>query len=82
MAGSLLHSIGLPELITASLIDYEELAVSLANDRAKLSSIKAHLAANKASSSVFDTPRFVRNLENLMDQVAITHSARRDNPAQ
>ena len=71
MAGSLLHSIGLPELITTSLNDYEELAVSLANDRARLGSIKTRLAANKASSSVFDTPRFVKNLEELLSRVAV-----------
>jgi predicted O-linked N-acetylglucosamine transferase (SPINDLY family) len=71
MAGSLLHSIGLPELITTSLNDYEELAVSLANDRARLSSLKYCLATNKASSSVFDTPRFVRNLEQVFSEIAI-----------
>ena len=71
MAGSLLHSIGLPELITTSLSGYEDLAVSLANDREKLGSIKTHLAANKASSSVFDTPRFVKNLEDVLYRVAV-----------
>jgi predicted O-linked N-acetylglucosamine transferase (SPINDLY family) len=71
MAGSLLLSIGLPELITTSLSDYENLAVRLANDQAMLSSIKTRLATNKASSSVFDTPRFVKNLEDLLSRVAV-----------
>ena len=71
MAGSLLLSIGLPELITTSLSDYENLAVRLANDQAMLSAIKTRLATNKASSSVFDTPRFVKNLEDLLSRVAV-----------
>jgi predicted O-linked N-acetylglucosamine transferase (SPINDLY family) len=71
MAGSLLLSIGLPELITTSLSDYENLAVRLANDQAMLSAIKSRLATNKASSSVFDTPRFVKNLEDLLSRVAV-----------
>jgi predicted O-linked N-acetylglucosamine transferase (SPINDLY family) len=70
MAGSLLLSIGLPELITSTLSDYEDLAVSLANDPARLSSIRTRLATNKAASSVFDTPRFVKNLEDILHQIA------------
>jgi predicted O-linked N-acetylglucosamine transferase (SPINDLY family) len=70
MAGSLLLSIGLPELITSTLSDYEDLAASLANDPARLSSIRTRLATNKAASSVFDTPRFVKNLEDILHQIA------------
>lgn len=71
MAGSLLQSLGLTELITTSISEYEDLAVSLANNRDKLSSIKNQLFANKASSTAFDTPRFVRDLEGLLEQVAV-----------
>ncbi len=71
MTGSFLNVIGLPELITTSLDGYEELAVSLASDPEKLRDIRARLAENKNTHSLFDTPKFVRNLEALMAQVAM-----------
>jgi predicted O-linked N-acetylglucosamine transferase (SPINDLY family) len=70
MAGSLLRSIGLPELVTTSLADYEDLAVRLANTPDLLLEYKQRLNANKLSSPVFDTPRFVRDLEDVLFAVA------------
>ncbi|MFY8044065.1 MAG: acetylglucosamine transferase, partial [Rhodoferax sp.] len=69
MAGALLTSAGLPELITYNLKDYEEKAVALANDRVDLERIKKHLAKQKAEGVLFDTPRFVKNLELQLKQL-------------
>ena len=63
MAGSLLHAVGLPELVTDSLGDYEELAVQLARDAKRLRETKAKLERNRLSMPLFDTGRFTRNLE-------------------
>jgi predicted O-linked N-acetylglucosamine transferase (SPINDLY family) len=63
MAGSLLRAVGLPELATESLQDYEGLALELANDRAMLADIQARLSANRDSSPLFDTARFCRHIE-------------------
>jgi len=63
VAGSLLHAIGLPELITHSLEDYEELAVRLATSPAVLKDLKDRLRANKETYPLFDTAGFCRNLE-------------------
>jgi protein O-GlcNAc transferase len=63
MAGSLLKAVGLPELATQSLQDYEGLALRLASDRAMLADIKARLSANRNSSPLFDTARFCRHIE-------------------
>jgi protein O-GlcNAc transferase len=63
MAGSLLRAVGLPELATASLQDYEGLGLKLASDRAMLADIKARLSANRDSSPLFDTARFCRHIE-------------------
>jgi predicted O-linked N-acetylglucosamine transferase (SPINDLY family) len=63
VAGSLLKAVGLPELITNSLQDYEALALKLAREPAGLASIKAKLAANRATMPLFDTARFVRHIE-------------------
>lgn len=71
MGGSLLNAIGLPELVTTSLADYEELAVALAADPQRYREIKARLLANKNSYPIFDTPRFVRNLEAVFERTAL-----------
>ena len=63
VAASLLHAAGLPEMVTASLVDYEALALALARDPARLSAIKAKLNANRDSCALFDTARMTRSLE-------------------
>jgi predicted O-linked N-acetylglucosamine transferase (SPINDLY family) len=63
MAGSLLHAIGLPELATHSLEDYEALALTLARNAEALASIKARLMENRDLYPLFDTDRFRRHLE-------------------
>lgn len=69
MAGSLLSAVGLPELVTHSLQDYEALAVALGNDRPRMAALRARLAANRDTSPLFDTPRFVRDYEDLLASV-------------
>lgn len=63
VAGSLLHSLGLPELITYSLGEYENRAFELAHDRQVLASLRQRLQANRLSSSVFDIQRAARGIE-------------------
>src|SRR6516225_5049738 len=63
VAASLLKAIGLPELITTSLEDYEALALEIARDPSLLASIKAKLAGNREISPLFDTARFTRHIE-------------------
>ena len=63
VGASVLKAIELPELITHSLGEYEQLAVALAQDPERLKQLKARLAHNKDTTALFDTPRFVRNLE-------------------
>ena len=63
VAGSLLHTIGLPELITHSLDDYQRRAVELALDANQRQALRAKLAQNKQHSPLFDTRQFCRHLE-------------------
>jgi predicted O-linked N-acetylglucosamine transferase (SPINDLY family) len=63
MAGSLLRAVGLPELMTHCLDDYEALALRLATTPALLMDIRSRLAENRASAPLFDTDRFRRHLE-------------------
>jgi predicted O-linked N-acetylglucosamine transferase (SPINDLY family) len=63
MAGSLLSSVGINELITYTLKDYEGLAIYLANNPNELSLIKNKLIQNKKEFPLFNTELFAKNLE-------------------
>jgi predicted O-linked N-acetylglucosamine transferase (SPINDLY family) len=63
VAASLLHAVGLPELVTHSLEEYEQLALSLARDPQRLAALKAKLAKNRDTAPLFDTALFARHLE-------------------
>ncbi|HMI95158.1 MAG TPA: tetratricopeptide repeat protein, partial [Micropepsaceae bacterium] len=63
VAASLLHALGLPELVVQSLADYEAKALSLATDAAALADLKTKLARQREIAPLFDTVRFTRNLE-------------------
>ncbi len=63
MAGALLTAAKMESLITYNLKDYEEKAVALANDPVEMARLRAHLQAVRSEGVLFDTSRFVRNLE-------------------
>ena len=63
VAGSLLHAIGLPELVTESMDQYERLALRLAREPAHLDSLRQRLRQNRSTAMLFDTERFTRGLE-------------------
>jgi predicted O-linked N-acetylglucosamine transferase (SPINDLY family) len=63
VAASLLHAVGLPELVTSSLVDYEALALKLASERDFLAAVKARLAAQRESCPLFDVDRIRRHVE-------------------
>jgi predicted O-linked N-acetylglucosamine transferase (SPINDLY family) len=63
IAASLLTAIGVPELITSTQPQYEQLAIELASSPARLAEIRTRIQENRLTSPLFDTPRFARNLE-------------------
>ena len=63
VAASLLDAVGLPELITYSAEQYEELALQLAEDAHRLAEIRSRLVRNRATSPLFDTERFRLHIE-------------------
>jgi predicted O-linked N-acetylglucosamine transferase (SPINDLY family) len=77
VAGSLLWAIGLPELVTASLEEYETLALRLARDGDLLAGLRARLARNKWTHPLFDTERFAHNIEAAYRQMWETWRAGR-----
>jgi len=65
VAGSLLHTLGLPELIAPDWESYEELVVRLVGDPPAVAALKRKLADNSVTSPLFDTASFTRNLEEV-----------------
>jgi protein O-GlcNAc transferase len=63
VAGSLLLSVGLPELICRSLTEYEKLALALARDPERLRGVRQKLQMTRLGAALFDTRRFARHLE-------------------
>jgi predicted O-linked N-acetylglucosamine transferase (SPINDLY family) len=63
VAASLLETLGLPELVTQSLEDYEALALALARDPARLGNLRARLQEARLTSPLFATGRFAGALE-------------------
>lgn len=67
VAGSLLHAIGLGELIASDLDGYFDLAHELATTPAKHAEIKAKLATNRLTTPLFDIESYTRDLEALFE---------------
>jgi predicted O-linked N-acetylglucosamine transferase (SPINDLY family) len=63
VAASLLDAVGLPELVTGNMAEYEKLAIRLAKDAQALGALRQKLAANRLATPLFDTDLFRRNLE-------------------
>jgi predicted O-linked N-acetylglucosamine transferase (SPINDLY family) len=71
MAGSLLGAIGLPELVATNHDEYVQKAIHYATHPEELAALRARLVAAKdARRGYFDTPRFVRHLEDGFRQIA------------
>ena len=73
VAASLLQTVGLPELITHSLEEYEQLAVRLATQPELLAALRAKLADLRLRTPLFDTERFARHLERAFEMMWERH---------
>jgi len=63
VAGSLLGAVGLAELVTQNLRDYETLALKLARAPALLAQVRGRLERNRSTAALFDAERFRRHIE-------------------
>jgi predicted O-linked N-acetylglucosamine transferase (SPINDLY family) len=73
VAGSLLTAIGMPELITASPVEYEALALRLARSPRELQLLRDKLRGRRSSAMLFDTPRFARSLEKAYESMWLNY---------
>lgn len=76
MAGSLLTAVGLPDLVTFTLADYEKLAVQLGNNPLRVASYKRYLNEQGRQSKLFDVPQLVRDIEHEFERLALEYRAR------
>jgi predicted O-linked N-acetylglucosamine transferase (SPINDLY family) len=70
VAASLLHAVGLPELVADSVDDYVTRAIALAGDAGERSRLRAHLEGAGRASPLFDTQATARALEAAYEAMA------------
>ena len=66
VAASLLHGVGLPELVCSSTADYERLVLELAADAPRRDTLRAHLVAARDTAPLFDSDGYARDFGNLL----------------
>jgi len=65
VAASLLHQVGLDELVCDSAAGYVEQVLALAADAPRRAALRTHLAAQRSTSPLFDGVAFARDIEAL-----------------
>ncbi len=70
MGGSLLTALGMPDLVTETLGDYEREAIALARDPERMRALRERLARARATSALFDMPAFAASLETAYARMA------------
>lgn len=73
VAGSLLHAVGLSELVVEEGGDYFDLAFALAMDAERLGKLRTKLAGNRASAPLFDVAAYTLALESLFGKMWERH---------
>ncbi|MGP8260357.1 MAG: tetratricopeptide repeat protein [Acidobacteriaceae bacterium] len=63
VGASLLRAMDLPELVTESEAEFEQLAVELAHDAQRCQTLRMRLQQNRMTAPLFDTQSFTRHLE-------------------
>lgn len=69
IAANLLNALGLPELVTTTKEEYEDLAVELATDHKRLAELKQKLAKNLITSPLFDVKLTTRYIESAYTEM-------------
>ena len=69
VGSSLLSAIGLPELITHTLAEYEALAITLATQPDKLNLLKDKLSSHRLTTPLFDSALFTKHIESAYEKM-------------
>jgi len=73
VAGSLLHAVGLPELVAGDDEAYFSMALALATQPGLLDACKAKLRRNRMTAPLFDVPAYTMALEHLYETMWERH---------
>lgn len=73
VAASLLHAVGLPELIASSPEEYEKLALELARNKERLAGLRKHLEEGRMRFPLFDSVATTRAIEAAYLHAAARH---------
>ncbi len=76
MAGSLLTAVGLPDLITESLAEYEQRAIQLGREPQRVLSYRRYLAEHGRQSRLFDIPALVGHMDDAFERLALAERTR------
>lgn len=74
VAGSILNTAGLPELIAHDPSEYEKLALDVYRNPEKLQRLKQKISGDRLKNSLYDAAAFARHLEKLL---TIVHESQR-----
>jgi protein O-GlcNAc transferase len=75
MAGSVLTFLGMPDLITGSLAEYEALALKLAGHPERVYALRKTLREQRTQHSFFETDRYRRSLESAYERMWERHTS-------
>ena len=75
---SLLKTMGVPELITYSKDEYEEVALRLANKPDELLELKYKIKHSRDTSPLFNSKLFTTELEEIYKKLLHNHFSRKD----
>ena len=65
VAGSILSTVGLNELITKNSKEYIELALKISKDENKFKKLKSHLSNSLNTDKLFNSKKFTKDLEDI-----------------
>ena len=73
VASSLLNALDIPELITNSKEEYEQMAIELGKNKNELLKIKNKIEVNKFSKPLFNPKLFTNDLETAFEKIHLRH---------
>uniref|UniRef100_A0A7S1G9A1 protein O-GlcNAc transferase n=1 Tax=Bicosoecida sp. CB-2014 TaxID=1486930 RepID=A0A7S1G9A1_9STRA len=76
VASSIVAALDCPELIAASLDDYQERAIAFGQDVAALRRLQAKVQGNRTTTPLFNTRKWVHDFDRLLRGMAADHRAR------
>lgn len=69
VAGSIVRTAGLSELVVDRVAEFEALAIALAREPERLAGLRERLATARDSSPLFDMPRYTRDFESALERM-------------